>query len=122
MFCVWYSMSFTRRFAGRSFKCSRSASMTVCRPFAGLSSRRSPTPSLSIILALLRAELIEPPHPGEGEYLTRQINERTEKLAIMGDNVGDLQEQSSGWADDVNKFVGKQKRNIVLGGLKSKFF
>ncbi|KAF3763075.1 hypothetical protein M406DRAFT_292705 [Cryphonectria parasitica EP155] len=59
---------------------------------------------------------------GWGEYLTRQINERTDKLNLMTDNVGDLEEQSSRWADDVNKFVGKQKRNVVLGGLKSKFF
>lgn len=59
---------------------------------------------------------------GWGSYLTRQLNERTEKLNIMGDNVQGLQEQSSGWADDVSKFVGKQKRNVVLGGLKSKFF
>ncbi|PSR75821.1 lethal giant larvae like, C-terminal-domain-containing protein [Coniella lustricola] len=57
-----------------------------------------------------------------GDYLTRQINERTEKLNIMGDNVESLEEQSSGWANDVSKFVGKQKRSMVLGGLKSKFF
>lgn len=59
---------------------------------------------------------------GWGDYLTRQLNERTEKLNIMGDNMDSLNEQSSGWADDVSKFVGKQKRNVVLGGLKSKFF
>lgn len=59
---------------------------------------------------------------GWGDYLTRQLNERTEKLNIMGDNMESLNEQSSGWADDVSKFVGKQKRNVVLGGLKSKFF
>jgi hypothetical protein len=59
---------------------------------------------------------------GWGEYLTRQLNERTEKLNMMGDNMDNLSEQSAGWADDVNKFMGRQKRNIVLGGLKSKFF
>lgn len=59
---------------------------------------------------------------GWGDYLSRQLNERTEKLNIMGDNMESLNEQSSGWADDVSKFVGKQKRNVVLGGLKSKFF
>lgn len=59
---------------------------------------------------------------GWGEYLQRQINERTEKLNLAGDSMDSLQQQSSGWADDVNKFVGKQKRNMVLGGLKSKFF
>jgi syntaxin-binding protein 5 len=59
---------------------------------------------------------------GWGDYLTRQLNERTEKLNIMGDSMDNLQEQSAGWADDVNKFIGKQKRNMVVGGLKSKFF
>lgn len=58
---------------------------------------------------------------GWGQYLSRQLNERTEKLNIMGDSMDNLQEQSAGWADDVNKFIGKQKRNIVLGGLKGKF-
>lgn len=62
-----------------------------------------------------------PGQEGWGEYLTRQLNERTEKLNIMGDSMDNLQEQSAGWADDVNKFVSKQKRNIVLGGLKGKF-
>ncbi|KAI3402052.1 hypothetical protein diail_4026 [Diaporthe ilicicola] len=59
---------------------------------------------------------------GWGEYLSRQLNERTEKLNIMGDNMESLNDQSQGWADDVNKFIGKQKRNVVMGGLKSKFF
>ncbi|KAF7544994.1 hypothetical protein G7Z17_g9525 [Cylindrodendrum hubeiense] len=59
---------------------------------------------------------------GWGDYLSRQLNERTEKLNLMGDNMDNLQEQSAGWANDVNKFIGKQKRNVVLGGLKGKFF
>lgn len=59
---------------------------------------------------------------GWGDYLTRQLNERTEKLNMMGDSMDNLQQQSQGWADDVNKFIGKQKRNMVVGGLKSKFF
>lgn len=59
---------------------------------------------------------------GWGDYLTRQLNERTEKLNIMGDNMDNLQEQSQGWAEDVNKFISKQKRNVVMGSLKSKFF
>lgn len=57
-----------------------------------------------------------------GQYLTRQLNERTEKLNMMGDGMENLQQQSQGWADDVNKFMNKQKRNVVMGGLKSKFF
>lgn len=59
---------------------------------------------------------------GWGEYLTRQVNERTERLNLVGDSMEGLNKQSAGWADDVSKFVGKQKRNVVLGGLKSKFF
>jgi syntaxin-binding protein 5 len=59
---------------------------------------------------------------GWGDYLTRQLNERTEKLNIMGDGMQNLSDQSQGWADDVNKFIGKQKRNIVMGSIKSKFF
>lgn len=65
---------------------------------------------------------INPNQEGWGDYLTRQLNERTEKLNMMGDNMDNLQEQSAGWADDVNKFINQQKRNVVLGGLKSKFF
>lgn len=58
---------------------------------------------------------------GWGEYLTRQLNERTEKLNIMGDSMDNLQEHSAGWADDVNKFISKQKRSLVLGSIKGKF-
>ncbi|KAG6038907.1 hypothetical protein E4U41_003554 [Claviceps citrina] len=55
-------------------------------------------------------------------YLSRQLNERTEKLNLMGDSMDSLQQQSQGWADDVNKFIGKQKRSLVMGSIKSKFF
>lgn len=58
---------------------------------------------------------------GWGEYMTRQLNERTEKLNIMGDSMDKVQENSAGWADDVNKFVSKQKRNIILGGITGKW-
>jgi hypothetical protein len=58
---------------------------------------------------------------GWGDYLTRQLNERTEKLNIMGDNMNDLSSQSQGWADDVGKYINKQKRNLVLGAVKGKF-
>ena len=59
---------------------------------------------------------------GWGDYMTRQLNERTEKLNIMGDSMDKMQENSQGWADDVNKFVSKQKRNMVLGGITGKWF
>jgi syntaxin-binding protein 5 len=59
---------------------------------------------------------------GWGEYMTRQLNERTEKLNLMGDNMDKVQENSAGWAEDVNKFVNKQKRNMLLGGITGKWF
>jgi syntaxin-binding protein 5 len=62
-----------------------------------------------------------PSNEGWGDYLTRQLNERTEKLNIMGDSMDTLQEQSQGWADDVNKFINKQKRNMVMSSVKGKF-
>ena len=59
---------------------------------------------------------------GWGDYMTRQLNERTEKLNLMGDGMDNLQENSAGWADDVSKFVNKQKRNVILGGITGKWF
>ncbi|CAK7201931.1 Lethal(2) giant larvae sro7 [Sporothrix eucalyptigena] len=58
---------------------------------------------------------------GWGQYLTRQINQRAEKMNFMSDSLDSLQEQSQGWADDVNRFVSQQKRNLVMGAVKSKF-
>ncbi|RAL60000.1 hypothetical protein DID88_000626 [Monilinia fructigena] len=59
---------------------------------------------------------------GWGDYMTRQLNERTEKLNIMGDNMDKVQENSAGWADDVSKYVNKQKRGMLLGGITGKWF
>ena len=53
---------------------------------------------------------------GYWAYMQRQMSERTEKLNIMGDSMDKLEEHSSGWAEDVNKFVSRQKRNVVMGG------
>jgi syntaxin-binding protein 5 len=50
--------------------------------------------------------------------MTRQMQERTEKLNVMGDSVDRLESNSSGWAEDVNKFVGKQKKNLMMGAVK----
>ncbi|KAI9822456.1 MAG: hypothetical protein M1827_000175 [Pycnora praestabilis] len=57
---------------------------------------------------------------GYWAYMQRQMNERTEKLGIMGDSMDRLEENSSGWADDVSKFVQQQKRRAVLGVVKGK--
>jgi syntaxin-binding protein 5 len=58
---------------------------------------------------------------GWGDYMSRQLNERTEKLNLMGDGMDRVQETSEGWADDVSKFVSKQKRNMILGSITGKF-
>jgi syntaxin-binding protein 5 len=62
-----------------------------------------------------------PSNEGWGAWATRQLNERTEKLNIVGDSMDSLSQNSAGWADDVNKFVAKQKRGLVMGAVKSKF-
>lgn len=59
---------------------------------------------------------------GWGEYLSRQLNERAERLTMVDDAMNRLQETSQGWAEDVNNYVKKQKRDALLGGLKKSFF
>ncbi|KAL2176659.1 lethal giant larvae like, C-terminal-domain-containing protein [Thermothelomyces heterothallicus CBS 202.75] len=59
---------------------------------------------------------------GWGEYLSRQLNERAEKLTIVDDAVNRLQESSQGWAEGVNNFVKKQKRDLLIGGVKKSLF
>ncbi len=59
--------------------------------------------------------------PSEGQegywaYMQRQINERTEKLGMVGESMDHLQERSASWAKDVNKYVNQQKRNVLFGG------
>lgn len=53
---------------------------------------------------------------GYFSYMQRQIQERTENIGIMNDNMDRLEENSSGFVDDVNKFVKNQKKKAVLGG------
>ncbi|KAF2466503.1 uncharacterized protein BDR25DRAFT_345436 [Lindgomyces ingoldianus] len=64
---------------------------------------------------------VAPADEGWGAWATRTLNERTEKLNIVGDSMNNLEQNSAGWADDVNKFVQKQKRGLVMGAMKSKF-
>ena len=52
---------------------------------------------------------------GYWAYMQRQIQERTERLNVMGDSMDKIEENSSGWADDVNKFVSSQKKKAVMG-------
>ncbi|KAI1001705.1 Lethal(2) giant larvae [Podosphaera aphanis] len=58
---------------------------------------------------------------GWGDYMVRQLNERTEKLDLVGNSMNKMQENSQGWADDVSKFVKKQKKNMVLGAISGKW-
>lgn len=53
---------------------------------------------------------------GYWAYMQRQVQERTANLGITGDSIDKLEDNSSGWANDVNKFVGKQKKKAVMGG------
>ncbi|KAJ2992154.1 hypothetical protein NUW58_g2266 [Xylaria curta] len=59
---------------------------------------------------------------GWGDYLTRQLNERTEKLNIMGDSLDNIATSSQKWSEDASKYVSNQKRKMVLGSITSKFF
>lgn len=75
--------------------------------------------------AAARSGRAPPPGPnGEQEgywaYTQRQVQERMERLGTMDDNMNRLEEQSSGWATDVSKFVQKQKRQMVMGAIGSK--
>lgn len=49
-------------------------------------------------------------------YMTRQVQERTERLGIAGESLDRLEENSSNWARDVNKYVQNQKKKAILGG------
>ncbi|KAF4158734.1 hypothetical protein CNMCM6069_003300 [Aspergillus lentulus] len=58
---------------------------------------------------------------GYWSYMTRQVQERTERLGIAGESMDRLEENSSNWARDVNKYVQNQKKKAILGALGSKF-
>ncbi|KAI9652454.1 MAG: hypothetical protein M1831_006797 [Alyxoria varia] len=58
---------------------------------------------------------------GYWAYMQRQVTERTEKLGFASESTEKARSNSSGFADDVNKFVSKQKRGLVTGLVKSKF-
>lgn len=64
---------------------------------------------------------VQPTNEGWGAWASRQFNERTEKLNQVGDSMDSLQQNSAGWADDVNKYVSKQKRGFIMGAVKGKF-
>jgi syntaxin-binding protein 5 len=53
---------------------------------------------------------------GYWSYMSRQVQERTERLGIAGDSMDRLEENSSNFANDVGKYVQSQKKKAVLGG------
>jgi len=54
--------------------------------------------------------------------MQRQMNERMQNINNLGENMASLENNSAGWSDDVSKFVSKQKRGLVMGAIKGKFF
>jgi syntaxin-binding protein 5 len=58
---------------------------------------------------------------GYWAYMQRQVQERTERLNILGDSVNKLEDASSSWATEASKYVQKTKKNIVMGAVKGKF-
>lgn len=53
---------------------------------------------------------------GYWAYMQKQLAERTEKLSVVNDGMDSLEQSTSSWLGDVNKFVNKQKKNAVTGG------
>lgn len=47
--------------------------------------------------------------------MSRSIQERTEKLNLVGDSMDKLGETSANFADDVGKYVNQQKKKAILG-------
>lgn len=52
---------------------------------------------------------------GYWAYMQRQVQERTQNLGFADNSMDKLEENSSNFADDVNKFVSKQKKKAVMG-------
>jgi syntaxin-binding protein 5 len=53
---------------------------------------------------------------GYWNYVQKQVAERTQKLGSVNDGIDSLEQTTSNWLGDVNKFVNQQKRNAVTGG------
>lgn len=58
---------------------------------------------------------------GWGEYMQRQIQERTEQLGFAENSMDKAADSSQSWSNDVSKFVAKQKRQAALGYIGGKF-
>jgi hypothetical protein len=68
----------------------------------------------------LREGRAAPPQQGSqegwGSYMSRQVQERTERLGMVGDTMDRLEENSSNFATDVGKYVQNQKKKAIFGG------
>lgn len=53
---------------------------------------------------------------GYWNYMQKQLAERTQKLSSVNDGMDSLEQATSNWLGDVNKFVNQQKKNAVTGG------
>ena len=60
----------------------------------------------------------QPQRSQEGylSYMQRQVTDRTERLGLSNDHMDRLEENSSNFVNDVNKYVQNQKRKAVFGG------
>jgi syntaxin-binding protein 5 len=58
---------------------------------------------------------------GYWAYMQRQVQERTERLNVLGDSVNKLEDASSSWATEASKYVKKTKQNMIMGAVKGKF-
>jgi syntaxin-binding protein 5 len=59
---------------------------------------------------------------GYWQYMQKQLSERTEKLGSVNDGIDSLEQTTSNWLGDVNKFVSQQKKNAVTGSKLMMFF
>jgi hypothetical protein len=53
--------------------------------------------------------------------MQRQVQERTERLGVLGESVNKLEDASASWANEASKFASKTKKNMIMGAVKGKF-
>jgi syntaxin-binding protein 5 len=57
---------------------------------------------------------------GYWAYMQRQVQERTERLGVLGESVSKLEDASSSWANEASKYAQKTKKNLIMGAVKGK--
>jgi syntaxin-binding protein 5 len=58
---------------------------------------------------------------GYWAYMQRQVQERTEKLGVLGESVNKLEDASASWASEASKYAKKTKQNMIMGAVKGRF-